>query len=326
MALSGSFDISATRTIICQAAFRKLGVLAEGQTATSASVELAVEALNFMMKAWQSEGMPVWYLKTLYIYPDDEAGQSVGSVDLGPSGDHVSEELILTKLTDNAASGTSTITVSITSAVDVVGTTVNADNIGVELSDGTIHWTTISSGGGTATVVLASGLTGAAVSSNRVYAYTTKAQRPTELELVQRVEAATGDRIAVLPVSLSEILSQTSPTAEGPPIRYNYQATLTNGTFRHWPRFQDGKTYLELLAQNPFDDIDAATNNPAFPQEWYEALVYGLAVRLAPEYKLPLQERLMLKEEAKLMKDRAEMAAREAASIFLQPETNWTQR
>jgi hypothetical protein len=212
-----------------------------------------------------------------------------------------------------------------TNARTVIGVTANSDNIGVELNNGNITWTTISAGGGAAGLTLAAGLGGAANSSNRVYAYTTKAPRPVEIEGVWAVEAATADKIEVKTVSLNEILSQTNPTEEGAyPIMYNYQATLTDGAFRIWPRFEDGDRYLEVLFQNPFDDLDAAsTNNPSFPDEWIEALIYGLAVRLAPDYKLPLQERILLKQEAEAMKERAMMSARENASIRFEPEMGW---
>ena len=49
--------------------------------------------------------------------------------------------------------------------------TANGDIIGVMLDSGSIHWTTISSGGGTTTIVLTSGLTGQATSGNRVYVF-----------------------------------------------------------------------------------------------------------------------------------------------------------
>jgi hypothetical protein len=49
--------------------------------------------------------------------------------------------------------------------------TANGDIIGVMLDSGSIHWTTISSGGGTTTIVLTSGITGQATSGNRVYVF-----------------------------------------------------------------------------------------------------------------------------------------------------------
>ena len=43
--------------------------------------------------------------------------------------------------------------------------------------------------------------------------------------------------------------------------------------------------------------MTAATDTFDFPQEWYEAVKYGLAHRLAPVYGLPYMERVMLKKD-----------------------------
>ena len=131
MAVSNSFNYGASVSvsIVIAAALRKLSVLAEGQSATTTQSNNALEALNFMLMAWRSKGMPLWYLKTAYIYPDENTNLIL----LGPSGDNASEELILTKLTADAASGATTITVSITTDNDVIGTTANSDKEAFQL-------------------------------------------------------------------------------------------------------------------------------------------------------------------------------------------------
>jgi hypothetical protein len=45
-------------------------------------------------------------------------------------------------------------------------------------------------------------------------------------------------------------------------------------------------------------DFDNATDNPDFPQEWVLALAKRLAAELAPFYGIPMQERLMLRDDA----------------------------
>jgi hypothetical protein len=56
-----------------------------------------------------------------------------------------------------------------------------------------------------------------------------------------------------------------------------------------------------------------------FPEEWYNALIYHLAVRLAPEWGVPLPDRQMLLQEAKMYTEDALMVGQEDASLFLQP-------
>jgi hypothetical protein len=43
---------------------------------------------------------------------------------------------------------------------------------------------------------------------------------------------------------------------------------------------------IGLTVDRPFEDFDAAGNNPDFPQEWYDPLVWLLAERLEPEYRV----------------------------------------
>lgn len=331
MALSGSFDYVRTADQLIEAAMRKLGLLAEGQSATTNQKVTGTEALNIMLKAWQAQGNPVWNVRPAYIYPIADTN----TINLGNASGmgHFSDELILTKLTAAALSSATSITVSITAAVDVVGTTANSDNIGIELDDGTVHWTTISGGGGTTALTLATGLAGAAASGNRVYAYTSKDHRPEAVLDVWRVEAQTGARIEVLRDPYSQVRGNVVLSTEGVPLHYNYQeAYLTStgssyGIFRFWPRFQNGKTYLELNVQHPFDDVDtSSTDNIAFPNVWYEAVIYNLADRLAPENNVDMQKWTAIKAEAKNFYDIADEATTEGDSLMIQPMYDPTRR
>jgi hypothetical protein len=46
------------------------------------------------------------------------------------------------------------------------------------------------------------------------------------------------------------------------------------------------------------DDFDAASNNPEFPIEWGNTLIWGLAAELASEYGLPMREIQYLEAKA----------------------------
>lgn len=323
MAFSASYDFVVTRDDIISAALRKLGVLAEGQSPSTNQLTAASQALNVMLKAWKSDSLPLWYVRTGYIYPI----HSVNSVDLHSSGGHWSEELILTKTTAAAAASATSISVSITAANDVVGTTANSDNVGIELTDGTIHWTTISSGGGTATLTIASGLASAAASGNRVYAYTAKAQRPEAIVNAYRVHAGNQNRVELDPTAIGSFFALGNLHTEGPPTTWNYQETVaavpgsTPGVFRFWPRFDGGDYFLEVRFVHPFDDLDAASNNLSFPDTWYEAVIYGLSLRLADEYQVSDNVYQRIGKAAMSLKQEAEGSTTETNYIRVMPET-----
>jgi hypothetical protein len=75
-----------------------------------------------------------------------------------------------------------------------------------------------------------------------------------------------------------------------------------------------------IVYQRPFEDFDAAIDEPDFPQEWFDALKYGLATRLAPEYGVPATERQLLTAEMTRIKQEALSMGMEEGSIFFQPD------
>jgi hypothetical protein len=67
MAISGSTDFSVTRDQLIEGALRICGVIAPGETPTTAMYTGASEALNMLVKAWQSDGMPLWAMSEYTI-------------------------------------------------------------------------------------------------------------------------------------------------------------------------------------------------------------------------------------------------------------------
>jgi hypothetical protein len=86
---------------------------------------------------------------------------------------------------------------------------------------------------------------------------------------------------------------------------------LTNGT-------QALTTMLSTFAVKGLTNLFAT----GIPDYCLEAVIYGLAYRLSPEYGIPLQDRQLLAGEAqKFLNDALEYSAIED-SMFLQPD--WT--
>jgi len=312
MATSGSYNFATSRTGIIEAALRKLQVLAEGQSANSTQLTNGAEALNFMLKAWAADGMPLWAIKYVYVYPI--AGTN--NVTISSSGGHASLELGATDLDGALSASDTSVTVS-----DGSGT-ANSDKIGIELDDGTIHWTTISSGGGTNTVVIASGVASAAADANRVWYYTTKAERCIQILDAWMVDPSDNTRTPINIVAEREIKNFGNLTSEARTIStISYVPLDYTGRLTFYPQWQDGKKYIELRAQYPNEDMDTASDEPAFPAEMWEAVVYQLAMRLIPEYPGADSETVKLVcQLAVHFKDQADGFIREQASLFFQPE------
>jgi hypothetical protein len=69
MTTSGSANWTYTRDQIINAAFRKLDVITDGQTATPTQLIAAQEALNNLIFTLYAQGMPVWAMTTTSFTP-----------------------------------------------------------------------------------------------------------------------------------------------------------------------------------------------------------------------------------------------------------------
>lgn len=108
----------------------------------------------------------------------------------------------------------------------------------------------------------------------------------------------------------------------GTPSIVYYQPLLTYGVLKCYPKpdaATQAATSVVIQYQAMFEDMDSDSNDLSFPPEWTEAIIYGLAVRLAPEYGLSINERQQLKMEAKEIKDVALGFGTEEGSLFIQP-------
>ncbi len=63
MSTSGSTNFNVTRDEIITGALRILGVIGEGQSATAQQISDSAEALNYLIKAWENQGVPIWAIK-----------------------------------------------------------------------------------------------------------------------------------------------------------------------------------------------------------------------------------------------------------------------
>ena len=116
-------------------------------------------------------------------------------------------------------------------------------------------------------------------------------------------------------------------TSLGQPIQLFYEPLLTTGVVHLFP-VPDTTSIADctvvLVYQRPFEDFDASTDNPDFPQEWFNAIKFGLADLLAPEYGLPLQERQDLARRAKSLRDTALGFGTEEGSLyFMADKRQW---
>lgn len=227
MTTSATTTWELTRDEIISATLRKLGVLAEGQTASTEQITYGAQALNSLITLFQTKGMPLWK-RTVQTVP-----------------------LVLGQTT-----------YSITEVVKV---------------------------------------------PQVVLLFTNGA---TQYELIEK--------------SLYDFNQLPSGTGNtGTPVHYYFQPGLANGTLGIWPAPDAGtvaNNSLRVVKQKKFDGFFSAGETPDFPSYFTDALIYTLAVRLAPEYGVPLQDRQALRSEADEYTKAAFDYGDEDGSLYLQPD------
>lgn len=280
MATSNSFNFSATASDVITEAMETAGIIAAGETITSADQTSCLRTLNMMVKQWSGNfdfapGLKAFSRKVGYVFLQ----KNQGSYTLGPSGDNATLSYVSTTMRV-AGSGTDT-TLEITSSTGMTA----ADIIGIELDSGTIQWTTISSvTDGDTIVIPASGLTSAVAAGNRIFSYTTKLIRPLYIENCELRDTSTVDTL-MYPMTADQYARISNKTSASLPSQFRYDNTLINGTLYLDVEPSDVTYVIRITFMAPAEDYDAAANDIAYPQEWYLPLALGLAKLITPKFE-----------------------------------------
>jgi hypothetical protein len=237
MAISGSANWTMTRDAIVNAAFRKIGIAVDGQTATATQLTNAQEALNNLVFSLYAQGMPVWAMTTTYFTPI--LGQVAYQLGLGI--------------------GTGNLNITAPLKITQAWSRDNISNTDIPMNIYT------------------------------QYNY--------------------------------NLLS--TKINEGYPVHLWYQPLNQAGTITIWPapdQYTATNRAIWFVYQRPFDQFNASTDTPDFPQVWLEPLIYSLAHRMSPEFGLPLSEQDKLNETANALIQNALSFGTEEGGLFIQPD------
>jgi hypothetical protein len=289
VATSGSWDYSRSAAQLIAGVYEDFGLIVPGGTVASADETLALSRLNYVVKQYQgrSDGAPGLKIHTRQrITLLLAKGQQ--SYLIGPATTDARSSTAVGRTTLSADEASSQTTLSITSNTDTTsypGTTITmtaADFIGIELNDGTIHWSTIS-GTPASTADIATGLASAASSGNYVWWFTARAQRFPYIEsAVLRNSDFTDTPLDIYTQAEQYDQGVSDKRADGDPtcilvepLRINTRVTLDSQP-------TDVTKTIVLTVYYPSEDYDAAANDIAFPQEAIRFLHWELAFALAP--------------------------------------------
>lgn len=289
---SGTATFNFNRNQIITTALRKIGAIASGETPDAQTIQDGSDQLNMLVKALNATGLHIWTETeaTLFLQP----GQS--SYTLGDSTDNCADTTY-TATTLSASGGLNATTISVTSATGFAASYY----VGVVLDSGSIFWTTESGAPSGTTITLASGLTGTAASGNAVYVYQTDIIRPLRVVSARRYQLSSGIDTQMIQMSRIDYRNQPNKSATGVPTQFFYDprgGANTQGAFYVWPAPVDVTSAIKFTWWRPVQDFTSAANIPDLPQEWLDALVWNLALKLAPEYDCTANRYAMIKDHA----------------------------
>jgi hypothetical protein len=319
MAVSNSSDFSLTRDQIIRRALRLIGKLKQGETPGAQVVTNAAEALNAMGKRWQKKpGMRVWTVTEATLFP--QASQSRYALS-SSSTDHATETFYETTISADEAASQTTLSVTSTDNMTV------ADNIGIVVDDGSVHWSTIASKT-SSTVTINDAIDDSAAAGNVVFNYTTKIVRPLKIVDARRYNIASaidtpisdsqGSLMARLDYQALPNKAQT-----GTINRAFYDPQRDTGYLHLWQPPTTVTDLVKFTWHRPIMDFDSASDNPDLPQEWFDALAFNLAVTLAPEFDVPMEKLQTVATMAASYLEDVQGDDREGESLFMQADAGY---
>lgn len=289
MATSGSWNYSMSASDVIKAAYEDLGVLTPGGTVANVDSVMALTRLNMLVKQWQgisdmAPGLKVWTRQRVVLFL--QSGQQ--SYQIGPASTdaYAATSYGQTTIDVSEASGQTILSVAATSDTTTFpGSTItmaNSDFILVQQDDGTFHRSTISSFSAGDTVTIAAVTTDSCAVGNKVFWFTSRAQRFPLVEFAVLRESDTTETPLIIYRDVAQYESIMDKYADGDPtaILVEPRRITTAVTLDAQP--DDVTKQIVLTVLYPAEDYDSTADDIAFPQEWYAALSWELAFRLSP--------------------------------------------
>ena len=314
MATSGSTSFTLNALQVIERAFAKIDVKVAEQPLQPDEKQDGQDSLNLMLKAWGAQGLHLWTKDEGVLFLD--VGKT--NFDLGPTGDEACQ------FDDFIGTTTTSAKIATDTVIDIADSTgmVVGDKIGVELDDNTRFWTTISIINGSTQVTIADGLTSASKSGSTAFTFTSLINRPQRVLSCRRNTFGQDNEIPVLSWSRDQYFNQVNKLSRGTVVNCYYSPQLGDGRMYVWQTANSVNDLLRFTFERPMQDLLIGDDNLDIPTEWLEAVIYGLAFRLADDYNVPLAKADRIGQKANQFLDDLLGWDEEMESLNLQPDFN----
>lgn len=312
MATSGSINFAVTASQIVNGAFGKVGVKPAEQALTSDELAEGLFSLNLMVKGWQAQRLHLW-TKTEGILFLDVGKQNYN---LGSGGDEAANFDEFLNTTTTAAEVAAAVVIEVADSTGMRA----ADNVGILQDDATRHWDTIASVDSSTQITITNGLASASALGSSVFTFTNFIERPLRVLSVRRSDVSEESEIEVFQFSRQNYFNQPNKAATGTVVNYYYSPQLDLGRLYVWPTASSADDFLRFTYERTIEDFDVNSNNPDFPIEWAETLIWNLAARLSVDYNAPPAKQQLITATATTLLENLLGFDEEPSSLNVQPE------
>lgn len=264
-----------SRNDIIDGALETCGVKAADESSTAADVLTAKKFLNRMVKRLQATGAHLFSenLATLFLSTGQRKYQIGGDA-------NATEEFSETTTNVAAVAGTNKVFLTSTDGILV------DDQLGVRLDDGVIRFSSVIQVA-TLFVTFEDDLIGEAASGNVVYFYTTRLGKALRIPDARR--SLIDQEIQMIQLGRIDYLNLPNKENQGTPVQFYYDPnTQTTGDLFLWPAPASTNTIINFTYYKPLEVFTDADDTAEFPDEWIEALVLNLALRLFTVFAQPM--------------------------------------
>ena len=144
---------------------------------------------------------------------------------------------------------------------------------------------------------------------------------PKPLDIIEaRFKSPNSDELDMFPISRTDYTSLVIKNSQGTPTQYYYDSQRDTGVLYIWQTAALSGSNIKMTVKTPVQDFVTATDTPDFPQEWYEPLMWNLAAKLMPGYKVQPNVAQLVLGYAKDSFEAAEDFDREHTSVQFVPD------
>jgi hypothetical protein len=281
---------------LIRAALRDASIVAVGIPIQGEDWSIAESTLNDVLSHWQARlGINLWRETEalLPLNPDQV------EYELGPDGDHCFTEYFYLVTSAVEAPGSQSINVDNVAELAAAGYN-DTDIAGIELDDGTRHWSEIIALGG-GIIAIADPIPSGASIGNSIYVYhpADLIDRPVRILDVRHAYDNTANEMPVEQISRQQYYQIPDKTSSANSVnQWYYSPQLGLGKLSVWPPASTAKNILRFTFVKPQYIPEDQSENLLIPSEWYLPLKWALASELGVTYAIAPERLVSIQNKA----------------------------